>query len=353
MGSSLWPLNYRFVTLQLSMKYLLVFLLSFSLLQAQAEKVIVNNRILTTVNGRTLSVLDVVKRMDVFLAQNYPQYLDSEPAKMQFYTMQWKATLQRMVDEELMMADAESREVKASDAEVREEIQNRYGPNVMASIDKLGLTYEEARAMVHQDLVIQKIQWLRVTSKALAKVTTDVVKKAFEESLVKNPPKEMWTYQFLTIRYDEADKALSLAEDLAHLEETASHLLPVAADLFKEKMPQEEWTHFSLSSELTSEDRELSETHRAVLSQMTPGTWSKPTVQQSRDGSNVVRIFHLKSHTKQETPQFETMATGLRQDLLNQHAEKEMEGYLARLHERFNYNQNSLDIPSQFQPFSF
>lgn len=335
------------------MKYLLALLLSISFLHANSQKIGVNNRILTTVNGKTLSMLDVVKQMDVYLSQYYPQYLDAEEAKIQFYNVQWKPTLQRMIDQELMMADAESREVKATDAEVREEIQNRYGPNVMGSLDKLGISYEEAKKMVYQDLVVQKIQWLRVTSKVLARVTTEVIKKTFDEYLIKNPPKEMWTYQFLTLRFDEIDTAMSQAEQIKDLQETSSSLLSVAADLFKQKLPETEWTHFSLSSELQLEEKELSEAHRDVLAKMTVNDWSKPIVQQSRDGSQVVRIFHLKTHTKQETPLFETMANGLRQEILNQYAEKEMDVYLARLHQRFNYNNDSLDIPPQFEPFSF
>jgi hypothetical protein len=340
------------------MKYFLLLVLSVAFLHAQPEHIVVNNRILTTVNGKTLSMLDVVKQMDVFLSQYYPQYLDSDQARMQFYTMQWKSTLQRMIDQELMAADAESLQergmnVKATDAEVREEIQNRYGPNVMGALDKLGLSYEEARKIIHQELVVQKIQWIRVTSKVLSKVTTESIKKAFDEYLVKNPPKELWTYQFLTLRYDAVDKAMALADQIEELKDSSGSVLSVAADVFKQKLPEEEWTHISLSSELQSEEKELSEAHRSVLAQMTLSGWSKPVVQQSRDGSQVVRIFHLKSHTKQEAPLFETMASGLKQDLLNQYADKEMEVYLARLHQRFNYSPSSLDIPAQFEPFSF
>ncbi len=334
------------------MKYLLIILLAISVVHAKTgQEMVVNNRILTTVNGKTVSVLDVVKQMDVFLSQYYPQYLDSDVARLQFYKMQWKSTLQRMVDQELMMADAQSREVKATEAEVREEIQNRYGPNVMASLETLGLTYDEAKKMVHQDLVVQKIQWLRVTAKVLSKVTTETVKKAYESYLTKNPPKELWTYQFLTLRYDNPDIALSLAHQIENLQESSAHVLSVATELFKQKLPEAEWSHLSLSSEIQTEEKELSHAHREVLSALIPGAWSGPIVQQSRDGSKVVRIFHLKSHTKQETPLFENMAPGLRQELLNQYADKEMETYLARLHQRFNFNPSSFDIPPEFDPF--
>lgn len=340
--------------------YLLSFLFLSSFLQASiassmidSQEITVRNRILTTINGKTISVLDVMKEMDVFLSQYYPQYLDSKPARFQFYTMQWRPTLQRMVDQELMMADAESREVKATEAEIREEIHNRYGPNVIATLDKLGITYEEAKEMVHRDLVVQKIQWLRVTSKVLAKVTTEMTKNAYIDYLEKNPPKETWTYQFLTLRYDSVDTALSLAEQIKSLQEAAGKVLSVAVDLFKEKLPEAEWSHLALSAEVQTDDKELSAAHRDVLKKLSPQMWSDPIVQQSRDGSQVVRIFHLKDHTRQETPAFETVANGLKQELLNKYADAEMNVYLSRLHQRFGYSPDSLDIPPHFEPFSF
>lgn len=336
------------------MKYFLLLLLAAtSLYAAPRQEIMINNRILTTVNGRSISVLDVMKQMDVFLNKHYPEHLDSVQMRMQFYTTQWKATLQRMVDEELMVADAESREVKTTDAEVREEIQNRFGPNVMGSLEKLGISYEEARKMVHQDLTVQKIQWLRVTSKVVSKVTTQVMKNEFDSYLSKNPPKETWTYQFLTLRYDAVDEAKTVASEIQKMHDATEGSLSVAADLYKQKIAEDQWTHLALSSELRLEEKELSPLHREVLSQTPVNGWSEPVVQKSRDGSEVVRIFHLKSHTKQESPLFQTMVAGLKNEIFNRYADKEMDAYLTKLHQRFNFNQSSLDIPSQFEPFSF
>ena len=38
----------------------------------EPEHLIVNNRILAKVNGKTISVVDVMKKMDVFLNRAYP-----------------------------------------------------------------------------------------------------------------------------------------------------------------------------------------------------------------------------------------------------------------------------------------
>lgn len=324
------------------MKYFFLLLMTATILHAAPKNdIMINNRILTTVNGRTISVLDVKKQMDVFLNQYYPEHLNSPDMRMQYYMSQWKPTLQKMVDEELMLADAESKEVKATDAEVREEIQNRYGPNVMGSLDKLGISYEEAKKMIHQEIVVNKIQWLRVTSKVMSKMTTQVVKKEFDDYLTKNPPKNLWTYQFVTIRDADVNHAKQIADQIS------KDPLDVTSDIYQENQGK-----ISISSEMQMEEKELAQPIREVLSNLAIGSWSQPVIQKSRDGSQVVRLFHLKSHVKQESPLFQTMVAGLKNELLNRYAEKEMDVYVARLHERFNFDQNSLDIPKHFEPFS-
>jgi hypothetical protein len=316
----------------------------------QVQEIVVNNRILTKVNGRNISVLDVMKHMDVFLSRYYPQYRDSKTARDKFYSTQWRQTLQQMVDHELMVADAESREIKVSDGEVREEIQTRYGPNVMGTLDELGISYEEAREMVEQDMIVQRIQWVRVTSKILQKVTSVEIKNAYQKFLQENPAKENWKYQFLTIRGSDADDNQKLALKLSALQEKAQDNLTVAADLFKAEFP-ESTAILTVSQEFDVEDKTLSQANRDVLSQMNNGQWSKPTAQISRDGTTVMRIFHLKDHIKNKPPAFAAVANDLKQSLLNEYADIESKAYLAKLHQRFNFDEKSLDIPPRFEPF--
>lgn len=317
----------------------------------QVQEIVVNNRILTKLNGKNISVLDVMKQMDVFLSRYYPQYMDSKTARFQFYSSQWLPTLQQMIDHELMMTDAEARKVQVSDGEVREEIQTRFGPNVMGSLDELGITYDEARAMVHQDMIVQRIQWVRVTSKVLQKVTSQEIKNAYQKFLQENPAKEEWKYQFLTIRADSEAAGQEIAVKLAGLKEKAQENLKLAADLFKTELSPESTATFSVSQELALEDKAISEAHRDVLSQMYPAQWSAPTSQLSRDGTTVVRIFHLKEHTKTKPPAFASIYNDLKNDLLNTAAEKENKVYVANLRKKFGFDERSLDIPPRFEPF--
>ena len=317
----------------------------------QVQEIVVQNRILTKINGKNISVLDVMKKMDVFLSTYYPEFMDSKTKRYQFYSTQWRQTLQQMIDHELMVIDATNRDVKVSDGEVREEIQTRFGPNVMQTLDSLGITSDEAREMVYQDMIVQRIQWVRVTSKILQKVTSQEVKKAYQKFLQENPAKEEWTYQFVTIRAADEAAAKELAVKLAALKEKSQQNLTVAADLFKAELPAESPVTLSVSQEFTLEDKAVSEAHRDVLSHMKPSEWSAPTAQLSRDGTTVVRIFHLKDHTKTNPPAFATISNDLKNKLLNESAEQESKVYVANLHKRFSFDERSLDIPPRFEPF--
>jgi hypothetical protein len=317
----------------------------------QVHEIVVQNRILTKLNGKNISVLDVMKKMDVFLSTYYPHYMNSKTARYQFYSTQWRQTLQQMIDHELMVIDATNRDVKVSDGEVREEIQTRFGPNVMGTLDTLGITYDEAREMVYQDMIVQRIQWVRVTSKVLQKVTSQEVKNAYQKFLKENPATEEWTYQFVTIRAADETAAQELAVKLAALKEKSQQNLTVATDLFKAELPPESTVTLSVSQEFTLEDKAVSEAHRDVLSQMKPSEWSAPTAQLSRDGTTVVRIFHLKNHTKTQPPAFATISNDLKNQLLNETAEQESKVYVANLYKRFSFDERSLDIPPRFEPF--
>ncbi len=315
----------------------------------QIQEIVVQNRVITKVNEKTISVLDVMKRMDLFLSRYYPQYMESKAMRYQYYTTQWRQTLQQMVDEELMVADAGSREVKVSDGEVREEIQLRFGPNVMKTLDTIGLSYDEARKLVQEEMIVQRMQWLRVTSKALQKVTSEEIKKAYADYLGTNPAKEEIKYQFLTIR---AEKGPDLAARIENLKEAAHASLVAATDLFKQQAELDSATSITVSQEFDVDQKSLSQSHKEILQKLAVGEWSAPTVQTSRDGSSVVRIFHLKDRSSTKPPAFEAIAHELKQNLLNEAAQKESEAYLVRLHQRFGFDESSLNIPPNFEPFT-
>ena len=62
-------------------------------------------------------------------------------------------------------------------------------------------------------------------------------------------------------------------------------------------------------------------------------------------------VFHLIGHIKKELPKFEGMANEIKDSLLQKAVSEEMGVYVNKLRHRFGYDPQSLDIPSDFEPF--
>ena len=278
----------------------------------EPQNLIVNNRILAKINDKTISVIDVMKRMDVFLNRAYPHLIGSKMARFQFYSTNWRETLEQMIDDELMLIDSEGKDLKISDGDVRETLQERFGPNVMGNLDNLGLSYEEARKMIHTELVVQKMVWFRVNSKALISVNPKDVKEFYKDYCIKNPPIETWKYQVFSIRTKDKQAAEKIASCIYMLIKDKMDLHTVAAQL-NQKLPDDismtmtvsnnnqNDLSISVSEEYEVTDKEISEPHKKALFMLKKGSYSKPVTQVSRsDNSTVYRIFHLKDHSKHQ-----------------------------------------------------
>jgi len=323
-----------------------------------SNHIVIQNRILAKVGDKTLSVLDVVKKMEVVLSRYYPQYANSNEAKQHYFASQWKETLQQMIDHELILEDAGKLELKVTDAEVRETLMERFGPNLMASLDKLGLSYEEAREMIHSELIVQKMTWFKVHAKALNAVNTQDIKKAYTRYCEKNPAKEQWSYKVLSIKAKDEEIAKQLAQkayDLCH--ETPSKLSDMPQTLKEVLSPDAEdpSLSISLSEDLTAEDKQLSSIHKQALLSLVTHSISAPIKQISRSGQSAVyRIFFLQNHTKTDVPSLRVLYDKLHDQLVQEAANRESQAYISKLRERYGFDLKTLEesLPSGFQPFS-
>jgi hypothetical protein len=326
-------------------------------IETEEGQLVIHNRILVKVNKKTISVLDVLKKMDIFLNTYYPQYTNSPATKHQYFSSQWKETLLRMVDQELILADAEKMDLKLTDAEVRETLLEKFGPNVMATLNDLNLTYEEAKQLVHSELVEQRMMWFKVHSKALAKVNTKDVKAAYTTYCKNNPSKENWKYEVLSIKAETEELAQQIAEKAYALCESTSGSIAKVAEELAPPESEEGKPPFtiSVSAPFETEDKNLSKAHKLALSDMVLGAISAPAKQVSRSGQgSVFRIFHLIDHSKTAIPTLTAMNAELHDKLVQEAVDKEAKLYISKLRERFGFNAKTLEetIPAGFQPFS-
>lgn len=294
------------------------------------KQIAMQNKILTKVNETTISMLDVRKKMDMLFHQNYPHLIESPQARLQYYEASWRHVLQELVDNQLILSDAANKEIKLTDGEIREEMEARFGPNVMRTLEKIGLSYDETWGLVKDEMIVRRMSWWFVHSRAISSVTPQDIRQAYRDYLKQNPPYQEWTYQVISIK----DQSLvnSVYEKLvANGEVLENEAVQVSADY-------------------VAKTQDLSETHRTALASLQPGEYSKPVFQTSRfDKKGSHRIFHLLKKDDHPAPPFETLADQLRSDLIQKAIALESKTYLERLRNQHSYEHI---IPEDLHPFS-
>lgn len=340
-------------------KVLLCFLLGstcfadLNLYKTEEPKISVQNNILAKINTTTISVVDVMKKMDMLLHQNYPQFADSPQARFQFYAASWRPVLMEMIDTELILSDAEAREVKLTDGEIREEMESRFGPGVLATLDKIGLNYDDAWNMVKKDLLVRRMMWFFVQSKAMQSVTPQTIRQSYSSYLQEHPAFQEWTYRVVTLRVPEQKDHLAheVWQWLSETKQSPESLAPMLKQ-WEENNPG---CSLRVSSEYIAKDQELSESHKTALSVLEPMCYGTPSTQISRaDQKTVHRMFYLYNKTVHEAPSFEEMASRLKNELLQQAMSNESGVYLQKLRSHYGFDPISLKetVPEGIQPFA-
>ena len=319
------------------------------------QKIGVQNAILTQVNGTTLSIMDVKKKMDVAFHQSYPQLIDSAPARFQFYQNSWRQASLELIDHELILADAEDREIKVTDGEVREELENRFGPNVMLTLDKVGISYPDAWKMIRNEMTVQRMMWYFIHSKALQNVTPQDIRQEYHRYLKEHPAYQEWTYRVVSIREGSKDQIQAFAEK-AHAKLHESGQDPATLEAELKKMEQEHpGCSVTVSPEYKANHLKLSDAHKSALSSLSEGEYGKPLVQFSKaENKTIARIFYLSEKQDFPAPSFEDLYVKLNGELIQKAVASESDRYIAKLRKHYGYDAEHLkeSLPDNLTPFS-
>jgi hypothetical protein len=332
-------------------KQLLLLLLAATLFGfdfSSTPKIAIQNTILARVNGNTISMMDVKKKMDVAFLQSYPQLIDNDQARLQFYEASWRHILMDMIDNELIIADAQDKEMKLSDGEIREALEERFGPNVTLTLDKLDLTHDEAWKMIKNELIVQRMSWWFIHSKAVSSVTPQDIRGAYRLYLEKNPAYSNWTYRVVSIRLGEQNEELVQKVHTLLVEKNTSPETLEAA-LKKLEVPG---STIAVSNEFIATTQELSDLHRTSLETLGAGEYSKPSYQLSKADKKVVyRIFYLVTKNDVPAPKFEDLSLTLRNQLIQTAVGKTSQTYLGKLRKHYGFEAADA-IPEDLHPFS-
>ncbi len=277
-------LSHTFYTCALDMQYY----------PDSARAVHVNNRILAKINGKAISVIDVMKKMDVIFYQQYPDYAYLPSARYQFYQANWRHVLDELIDKELIMADAQEKHFNVSNGDIRQEMEELFGPQVMLSLDSIGLTYDEAWKIIASDITIRRMIMYQVHSKTINHINPKALREAYERYVQSYQKKEEWCYQMLTFRSNDDLQCSELASYAYSLLSSKEADVASLKDRLIAEKRVDDALQLNISPVYTQEDKELVSSTKEILHNLLPGTFSIPVVQKSRsDTKKVCRIFHL------------------------------------------------------------
>lgn len=323
----------------------------------EITKILINNRILAHVNDKAITTYDVAKKMDILFYRQFPQYLSFPEARYQFYLANWESVLEELIYKELILADAKEHKVEISSGDVRQEMEALFGPNIIENLDKAGMTFDEASKIVQGDLIIQKMVNFQVNAKALRVVTPAKVKEAYD-FFAKDPKNTIhtkWNYQVITIKDRNMQKAEEVSNKAYRLLIEDKVPLNDLAVALKDKKILTKKSKVTVSEPIVSNEIDLSESYKAILSHMNDGMISQPFANKSRTTSaNVYRILVLNNKIPGGVPPFKEVENRIKETLLNKAADQETEKYVQKLRQRYHLRDKDIKamIPTQYQPFT-
>lgn len=318
-------------------------------------RVMVANRILAKVNGTAITALDVQRKLDVIFYKQFPQYASNPEARYQFYLNSWKFILGELVNKELILADAKTMKMEVSAGDVRQELEDTFGPDMLANLDKVGLTYEEAWTLTHDDILLRRMMMARVNSKAIMKVGPKHVCEAYGTLSEEKSEEGEWLYQVVTLAVDKQDteRTLRVAHQAADLLRDGRCRLDKLKSCLALEGAFEDSSSLSISSDLRRNHKDISEAHRALLTDLEEGGVGQPLLQTARNGGQVVRFALLKEKTKDSIPGFTEVSGRLRDTLIQTAISAETQDYFTFLRKRYSVEESSVtaaDSPFVFIP---
>lgn len=321
----------------------------------QNVHIVINNRILAKANGKAISVIDVMKKMDMLFYRQFPQYTSSVQARFQFYQVNWKRTLNEIIDKELILVDAEELKVVVSPGDVRQEMETLFGPNIIVNLDKVGLTFDEAYKMVQDEMTIRRMLHFRVQLQVINDITPQCVRSYYDTVAKDNIRDNEWIFNVVTIRQRDSDKAADAANMVYHLlSDEKVPLTDLKAKMEELKISAATQQGITISEEFKTKEKELSDAFKKVLVTVPSGSYSMPILQKNRsDNSSLFRIFYLKKMTPGGVVPFTELESKIRAKLINEGIDSGTDAYFKRQREHFDVQDDQIQelLSSDFQPF--
>jgi len=315
----------------------------------------VNNRLLVTVLGHPITVLDVQRHMEAQFFANFPQYRSQPEVKWDFFQARWRETLDEMINEELILADAADKDINVSDGDVREEMIKRFGVDLAVAMDAMGMELEEAWEIVRRDLMSQRMLGGMVFFPAFCTVKADDVRLAYQQAVAQSLEEATCRYKVVSIKAADSSAAeVAAALFYQHMKQQGCDPEHILAQLNQAaELPQ--GVTCSISEEYSQPMKSINSSYRDVLSKLERGAFSQPIAQHSRAQQTTVHriLCCLDKNDASTLPSFAEVAQNIHDRLVQQAADSQLKEYTSKLRQRYGIRQEEIDrwAPVDLRPF--
>jgi len=317
------------------------------------KSVEINNRLLANAAGELITVFDVTKYMDIVMWKQYPEAFESPQLRYQFYMANWKYYLKDLIERALLLEEAKKMKMEVSGGDLRQELENLYGPNIVVNLNKMGQSLKEVEDSTRKQLMMQKLLAYKVHQPSLKYTTPKRVKDLYADYAENHQRDGFFEYKVISLRSKDSAKLPFVAEVSARLLEEENVAIDHLKDALETQGLLSKGLKLSISDTFSHQASQVSDLYKETLLEMLPGTYSLPKHQTTKDGEAVYRIFYLKNKQMPGAIPFEEAEAEIKKQMLNEKFEELSKKYLqdvAKIH-HFDLEDTLKQIPESFTPY--
>ncbi len=266
------------------------------------NSIVVDNKVLASVRGHVITVYDIMKKLDMVFYRQFPEYRSSVEARLEFYRANWRLILKDAIDRELAQAYAEEKQFVVSNGDVREELEDMFGPDVMMNLYDAGLSLYDVNEMLKADILLRRLLAIFVRAPVMATITPEKLRAMYEERMkaklaksakggsIQEIPEE-WTWQAITLT-PKAGREVSKGDVDKAYDLLMNQLVP--AEALMTRMGDSPF-EISISQPFSSEKAAIAPQIVQAIIEVPLGAYTRPVIAQSRNsqGTTVWKMYKL------------------------------------------------------------
>ncbi|MCH9616976.1 MAG: hypothetical protein SP4CHLAM5_05630 [Chlamydiia bacterium] len=309
------------------------------------------NKILVNVGEKPITVLDIKKEMDRQIYMRDKRMFNDTQAVYKHYAQNWKYTLKKMTEDEILLLEAKKLEYKIPETDITQKVTELFGDNNVVACKDLSFTPEEARRISNREIISGYLSWFGFWGDSINKATPKAVMEAYTKYTAELEKKDKWTYQAVSVKGKEEKIVQEEAAKIKNLlqEGECTNLSLLVQNM---QSPESD-VNLRASKDITLEKSQLSNTLLTVLGSLDEGMASDIITTKKGD-EYTGKIFQLKSIQKQHIPAFVDVSADIKNAIVNESGIALSVKYFASLYKKYDIHGLYGDElnSSKLEPFS-